>query len=229
MIRFVKLLVILQVVQSVRRINCQSPKRYVSYLLGESTKIDNVERTKIMKRVAVFLDGANCFYTQKKMGWKIDAEKLLAFCKRYGEVVEAIYYSGISNDGGQKKYLDKLAYIGYSLITKPVKSMYDVETGKVTLKANLDIEIVLDMLSMIDRYDIAILISGDGDFSRALQQLKSRGKEIKVISTRGSVSSELVYAMGINYIDLLDIRETVERKMEGYPIQNIVGSKVKAA
>ena len=36
-----------------------------------------------MKKVAVFLDGANCFYTQKKMGWNIDAEKLLDYCKEY--------------------------------------------------------------------------------------------------------------------------------------------------
>lgn len=57
-----------------------------------------------------------------------------------------------------------------------------------------------------------ILISGDGDFERALQLLKSRGKEVKVISTRGSVASELVHTTGINYIDLLAIKETVERK-----------------
>ena len=68
------------------------------------------------------------------------------------------------------------------------------------------------MFNMIDRYDMAILVSGDGDFERALQQLKSRGKEVKVISTRGSVASELVHATGINYIDLLAIKETVERK-----------------
>ena len=65
---------------------------------------------------------------------------------------------------------------------------------------------------MVDRYDVAVLISGDGDFERALQQLKSRGKEVKVISTRGLVANELVYTAGVNYIDLLSIKEIVERK-----------------
>ena len=37
-----------------------------------------------MKRVAIFLDGSNLFYTQKKLGWNIDAEKLLDHCKGYG-------------------------------------------------------------------------------------------------------------------------------------------------
>ena len=166
-----------------------------------------------MKKIAVFLDGANCFYTQRKMGWNIDAEKLLDYCKGYGDIVEAVYYTGkdVSTESNQHKYLDKLAYIGYSLVTKPVKTIYDQTTGKSVQKANLDVEIVLDMFNMIDRYDMAILISGDGDFERALQLLKSRGKEIKVISTRGAVATELVHTAGINYIDFLSIRETIER------------------
>lgn len=182
-----------------------------------------------MKRIAVFLDGANCFYTQKKMGWNIDAEKLLDYCKGYGEIVEAAYYTGTTTDNNQKKYLDKLAYIGYSLVTKPVKTMRDHTTGQAIQKANLDVEIVLDMFNLIDHYDMAILVSGDGDFERALQQLKSRGKEVKVISTRGCVASELVYAMGINYIDWLSIRETIERKVQSYPIQYEAREQPKAS
>lgn len=177
-----------------------------------------------MKKVAIFMDGANSFYTQKKMGWQIDAEKLLNYCKEYGEIVEAVYYSGETDDVKQRSFLNKLAYIGYSLETKPVKTIRDYETGETSQKANLDVEIVLDMFNMIDRYDMAILISGDGDFERALRQLKSRGKEVKVISTRGCVATELVHAMGINYIDLLAIREAIERKMQEVP-----GDQEKAA
>ncbi len=165
-----------------------------------------------MKKIAIFLDGNNFFYTQKKMGWEVDAERLLEFCKSYGEVVEANYYTGVSGDVGQRKFHDWLAYNGYSLVTKTLKTIYDQSSGVTTQKANLDVEIVLDMFNMIDRYDMAILISGDGDFERALQLLKSRGKEVKVVSTRGCVATELVHTTGINYIDLLAIRESIERK-----------------
>jgi uncharacterized LabA/DUF88 family protein len=165
-----------------------------------------------MKKIAVFVDGSNFYYTQKELGWKVDSERLLDYCKQYGEVIEAIYYTGVSSEGNQRKFHDWLAYNGYSLVTKPIKTITDFATGHTTQKANLDIEIVLDMFNMIDRYDMAILVSGDGDFERALQQLKSRGKEVKVISSRGSVATELVHATGINYIDLLAIREAVERK-----------------
>ena len=180
-----------------------------------------------MKRIAVFLDGSNCFYTQKRLGWSIDAEKLLDYCKGYGEVVEATYYSGVNPDSNQRKYLNKLAYLGYTLVTKPIKTICDLDTGLTTQKANLDIEIVLDMFNMIDRYDMAILISGDSDFERPIQYLKSRGKEVKVISTRGVVATELIYAAGINYIDLLAIRETVERREQSFPVRDAATEQEK--
>lgn len=165
-----------------------------------------------MKRIAIFVDGGNFYYTQKKLGWEVDSERLLEFCKGFGNIVEAVYYTGSSSEGNQRKFHDWLAYNGYSLVTKPLKTIYDQSNGHSTQKANLDIDIVMDMFNMIDRYDMAILISGDGDFERALAHLKSRGKEVKVISTRGCVASELVHTAGINYIDLLAIREIVERK-----------------
>lgn len=71
-----------------------------------------------------------------------------------------VYYTGFDAKENQRKYHDKLAYIGYSLVTKPIKTISDYSTGEITQKANLDIEIVLDMFNMIDRYDMAILISG---------------------------------------------------------------------
>jgi uncharacterized LabA/DUF88 family protein len=77
------------------------------------------------------------------------------------------------------------------------------------------------MFNIIDRYDMAILISGDSDFERAVQQLKSRGKEVKVISGRGCVSSELVFAAGVNYVDFDEIRSLVERKDKPHPFNNI--------
>lgn len=166
------------------------------------------------KRVAVFVDGSNFFYAQKKMGWDVCPERLLKFCKQFGNIVEATYYSGESNDPKQKRFFDFLAYNGYSLVTKPLKTIYDHETGQITRKSNLDIEVALDMFNQIDRYDVAILVSGDSDFQRALQLLKSRGKEVKVVSARGIVATELVQTVGINYIDFHSIREGVERTNE---------------
>lgn len=164
-------------------------------------------------RVAVFVDGANYFYMQKGLGWYIDAKKLLEYCKNFGAIEDAYYYIGTDAppEAQQNSYLNALTYMGYSLVTKPIKTIYDSETGYSKQKANLDIEIVLDMFNTIDNYDMAILVSGDGDFERPLQLLKARGKKYKVIATFKYVASEIRRVAGMHYIDFQDIRDSVER------------------
>ena len=75
----------------------------------------------------------------------------------------------------------------------------------------MDIEIVLDMFNTIDSYDLAVLVSGDGDFDRALQLLKARGKKSVVISTTGFIASELRATAGRHYIDLKDIEADIRK------------------
>jgi len=164
-----------------------------------------------MKRIAVFVDGANFYFTQKNLGWTVDTTKLLDYCSEYGEITRATYYTGYNvNDGSQHRYLDFLEHIGFSLVTKPLKNIYSQATGRIFQKANLDVEIVVDMIDSIDSYDMAILISGDSDFQRVVQLLKSRGKEVAVISAVGNISTEL--RDETDYIDLATIRSSVERE-----------------
>ena len=167
-------------------------------------------------RLALFVDGANFFYMQKNdLNWFVDTKKLLKYCERFGEVVDAYYYVGKDTppEAGQQAFLNALAYMGYSVVTKPIKTIYDTATGKQTQKANLDIEIVLDMFSTIDNYDIAVLVSGDGDFDRPLRLLRARGKRFKVIASPHFVASELRDVAGMHLIDLESIRSEVEKLM----------------
>ncbi|MFY7786636.1 MAG: NYN domain-containing protein [Thermoflexibacteraceae bacterium] len=101
--------------------------------------------------------------------------------------------------------------MGYALVTKPIKTIYDSKTGKNKEKANLDIEIVLDIFNTIDNYDMAVLISGDGDFERPLQLLKARGKKFLVLSTQGFIANEIINVSGRHYVDFRDIKSEVEK------------------
>ena len=101
--------------------------------------------------------------------------------------------------------------MGYSLVTKPIKTIYDSSSGKFIQKANLDIEIVLDMFNTIDLYDTAILVSGDGDFDRALRLLRARGKRFKVLASPHFVATELREMAGMHLIDMETIRAEIEK------------------
>ncbi len=167
-----------------------------------------------MPRVALFIDGSNFFYMQTRdLGYFLDPKKLLQYVSQMGEITDAYYYTGEDDlqDARQQGYLDALVHMGYSLVTKRIKTIVDSQTGATRRKANLDIEIVLDMFNTIDNYDMAVLVSGDGDFERALQLLKSRGKQFKVLATDNFVASEIRRIAGMHYINLADIAGQLQK------------------
>ena len=166
------------------------------------------------KRVSIFVDGANMFYTQKKgLGWFFDPAKLLKVLRGDDDLTDAYWYMGLKQppDPRDENFVRFLAYAGYVVRTKGLKTIYDSETGETTQKANLDVEIVMDMFNTIENYDKVILLSGDGDFERALELLRSRGKEICVVSTQNWIAAELRMAVGSHFIDLQELRDRIER------------------
>lgn len=166
-------------------------------------------------RISVFLDGANFFYMQKEaLHWFADPKRILDFIGQKGEIIDAFYYIGqdAPPEAKQRAFLDALPLMGYSLVTKQIKTIFDTKTGTQKRKANLDIEIVLDMFNTIENYDMAVLISGDGDFERALMQLRARGKHFMVIATDRFMARELLSVAGRHYIRFEDIRHEVEKR-----------------
>ncbi|UXE67990.1 MAG: NYN domain-containing protein [Chryseotalea sp. WA131a] len=165
-------------------------------------------------RISVFLDGANFFFMQRDaLKWFADPKKLLDYIGKKGEIVDAFYYIGqdAPPEAKQQAFLDALPSMGYTLVTKQIKTIYDSKTGTTKRKANLDIEIVLDMFNTLEHYDLAVLISGDGDFERALSLLRARGKQFLVIATDKFVARELLNVAGRHYIDLIDIKAEIQK------------------
>lgn len=165
-------------------------------------------------RISVFVDGANFFFMQKeKMQWFADPKRLLDWIATKGEISEAFYYIGQDAPPAaqQQAFLDALPGMGYSLVSKQIKTIYDTKTGTSKKKANLDIEIVLDMFNTIAHYDMAVLVSGDGDFERPLQLLRARGKQLLVLATEGYVARELRAVAGRHYINMESIKAEIER------------------
>ncbi len=62
-----------------------------------------------------------------------------------------------------------------------------------TIKGD-DINLALDMLNDAweNKYDLAVLISGDGDFASLVKYVKSKNKEVEVISFEEIVSRNLI-------------------------------------
>lgn len=165
-------------------------------------------------RIALFVDGANFFYMQKdRLHWWVDPKRLLDWIRSRGILVDAQYYVGIDSPGDpqQEGYLKALTYMGFSVVTKELKTVCGSD-GTDRKRANLDVEIVVDMFNNIEHYDMAILVSGDADFERPLDILRARGKRFQIVSTHGFVASKLRALAGMHFVDFQEIRELVEKQ-----------------
>jgi len=101
------------------------------------------------------------------------------------------------------------------LITKPLKIIKapEIETGDIR-KANFDVEITIDVLERVDKFDTLVLFSGDSDFDYLIRKLRAKGKNVIVVSTKHHISKELVESSN-KYIDLKKLRSLIERKNKG--------------
>ena len=140
------------------------------------------------KNVAVFVDVANIFYAAKAAGIDIDYVTLLKSATAGRDFVRAYAYTGLDPENeNQRQFHSFLARSGYKVISKDIRKYGD---GRI--KANLDIELVVDLMKTARNLDIAVVVSGDGDFAPAIRAVQEQGVRVEVISFRGNTSSDLI-------------------------------------
>lgn len=89
----------------------------------------------------------------------------------------------------RNEFRDAIRRAGFQVVTKEVRRYRNSE-GETTIKANTDLELVVDALIQSDGLDHVVLGTGDGDFVRLVRALQDRGKRVDLISFSGT-SEEL--------------------------------------
>jgi hypothetical protein len=79
-------------------------------------------------------------------------------------------------------------------------------------KANLDVEIAVDMLSLAGRYDTAVLVSGDEDFVYAVNAVAYKGCRVEVAGFRSNTAPKLIDVADY-FIDLGEIADRVRKEV----------------
>jgi uncharacterized LabA/DUF88 family protein len=154
----------------------------------------------LSKNVALFVDVANLYYSARGQDVDVDYVALLKTATKGRDLIRAYAYSGLDPENeNQRKFIDFLNKNGYKVLTKDIRKFGD---GRV--KANLDIELVVDLFRLADRMDIAVIVSGDGDFAPAIRALQDKGVRCEVISFRPNTSSDLI-AVADEFIDIMKI------------------------
>lgn len=163
------------------------------------------------KRIAIFIDAANIFYSQKTLGWRVDYEKFLSYWSKSGKVTGAYFYTAVvSTNKKQLKFFKAIEKIGYQVITREVKVIKDSKSKKTIQKGNFDVKLAIDIVLKEKEYETVILASGDSDFEPVLEHLRIIKKKIIVVSARGHIARELIKKAN-DYVPLEKLRGEVER------------------
>jgi uncharacterized LabA/DUF88 family protein len=164
----------------------------------------------VSKNVAMFIDVANMYYAARGQDVDIDYVALLKHATKGRDLIRAYAYTGLDPENeNQRKFIDFLAKNGYKPVIKDIRKF-----GDGRMKANLDIELVVDLFRLADRMDIAVIASGDGDFAPAIKALQDKGVRCEVISFKPNTSSDLI-AVADEFQDIMKIASISRKKGEG--------------
>ncbi len=176
----------------------------------------NIIRKTSHESVYVFIDASNLWQAQKAKGKVFDYEKLKRFLKEEfnASVIEVFYYSSYPADGtrtynliGKHNFFTFLKKgLGFTVRKKELKRItITTENGEmIEEKGNMDVEMTIDVMHYLERYQTAIFFTGDSDFLALVTYLRSNNKKVFIFSSKNNVSQELRTG-GDGYFDVLNI------------------------
>jgi len=121
-----------------------------------------------MKKIAVFADVQNIYYTTRQAyGKQFNYRKLWQKIETQGEVVCAYAYAIDRGDNQQQKFQEMLKHLGFEVKLKPF-----IQRSDGTAKGDWDVGVTIDVMEQAADVDTVILLTGDGDFAILLDKVK---------------------------------------------------------
>ena len=146
-----------------------------------------------MKRIGVFIDVQNVYLTTQAVfgRGKINFSRLRDYFNNgEGNLVTLNAFTCYDPDNeGQRAFINALGLSGYRVISKPLRRLPDG-----SIKANMDLEMAIEVLSQADCLDEIVLVTGDGDFKVLIDYLSVKGKVVTVLGPERLTSLELIQA-----------------------------------
>lgn len=166
--------------------------------------------------VYVFIDASNLWQAQKAKGRMFDYKKLKIFLKNKFKAnqIQVFYYTAYPalgtrdyNLDGKHKFFTYLKKgLGFTIRKKELKRIItrDEEGDSIQEKGNMDVEMTIDVIHHMKKYDTAILFTGDSDFLALVSYVKNGGKKVYIFSSKNNISQELRTG-GDGYLDVLNL------------------------
>ncbi|ADQ67852.1 NYN domain-containing protein [Halogeometricum borinquense] len=155
------------------------------------------------QRVAILADAQNLYHSAQSLySRNIDYSSLLEKGVSDRTLTRAIAYVVRADSPEEESFFDALVEIGFETKIKDIKTF-----GDGSKKADWDVGMSLDAVTLANHVDTVVLCTGDGDFSRLCSHLRHEGVRVEVIAFKESTADELIEAAD-TFLDMSDRQET---------------------
>lgn len=129
----------------------------------------------------------------------VDIQKLAAFTNTFSD--QSRFYYGLDQQRSSSLHIIRKARSHFIVVTKPIqwirhyvgdneqnrddRTVFEDQSGKFIKipKCNFDVEICIDAVRLLHKYDTLCLFSGDSDFANLAQFVKRKGKRFILVSS----------------------------------------------
>ncbi|WP_254273809.1 NYN domain-containing protein [Haloarcula marina] len=139
------------------------------------------------QRVAVLADAQNLYHTARSLySRNIDYSALLDEAVDGRNLSRAIAYVIRADSPDEETFFEALVDIGFETRIKDIKTFQDGSK-----KADWDVGMSLDAVSLASHNDAIVLCTGDGDFARLCRFLRHEGCRVEAMGFEESSAEEL--------------------------------------
>src|SRR3989338_3789732 len=139
------------------------------------------------QRVGVFVDVANMYHSAKNLyGARVNFNEVLKAAVDGRRLIRAIAYVIKSNSTEEQSFFEALDKVGFEVKMKDLQ----VFAGGAK-KADWDVGIAVDAISMASKLDVIVLVTGDGDFTPLVEYLQFQGHLMEAMAFGETTSARL--------------------------------------
>ena len=149
------------------------------------------------QRVGVFVDVQNLYYSARKIyNSRVKFNEVLDAAVGNRKLIRAIAYVVKADMPEEHTFFEALDKAGFEVKTKQLQTFAGGHQ-----KGDWDVGIAMDIIKMMNKIDVVVLASGDGDFVPLLEYLQMSGQLTETIAFGRSCSSK-IKELTDNFIDL---------------------------
>jgi uncharacterized LabA/DUF88 family protein len=160
------------------------------------------------QRVGIFIDTQNLYHTAKNIyKRKVNFLNVVKDTLAGRKLIRAVAYAITTESEDESAFLSALTKAGIETKVKDLQIFYDGSK-----KADWDIGLAIDAVTMAPKLDAIIIISGDGDFVPLCRYLQYHGVQVEVATFGQSASAMLKDAAD----EFLDLSAAPKKYLLGY-------------